>query len=80
MVRDYTKGMQINKTYTCAEQCADEAQGNTCSRINMFGNTCDPKGNIRSDQICVDAHPNVLPLQRTGTHLVISYVYRGCLV
>jgi hypothetical protein len=33
-----------------------------------------PQGNIRFDQICVDAHPSVLPLQRTGTHLVY-YIY-----
>jgi hypothetical protein len=32
-----------------------------------------PQENIRSDQICVDAHPNVLPLQRTGTQLVRNY-------
>jgi hypothetical protein len=36
----------------------------------------DPKKNIRSDQICVDAHPNVLPLQRTGTQLVYIYIKR----
>jgi hypothetical protein len=29
-----------------------------------------PQGNIRSGQICVDAHLSVLLLQRTGTHLV----------
>jgi hypothetical protein len=31
-----------------------------------------PQGNIRFDQICVDAHPNILPLQRTGTQLVTN--------
>jgi hypothetical protein len=30
-----------------------------------------PQGNRRSDHICVDAHPSVLPLQRMGTHLYI---------
>jgi hypothetical protein len=44
-------------------------------RLNIFGFRANflqtSKKNIRSDQICVDAHPSVLPLQRTGTHLVI---------
>jgi hypothetical protein len=29
-----------------------------------------PQENIKSDQICVDVHPNVFLLRRTITHLV----------
>jgi hypothetical protein len=38
------------------------------SEQTFFG----PQENIRSDQICVDAHPKVLLLQRMGTQLVIE--------
>jgi hypothetical protein len=63
---DYARGMQINKTHTSVEQCADHDQrykGSTWSGLNMFGIRTgfspDPQGRRRSGQIYVDAHPNV---------------------
>jgi hypothetical protein len=65
-LRDYARGMQINKTHTSVEQCADDDQrhkGSTWSGLNMFGFwtgfSPDPQGRRRSGQIYVDAHPNV---------------------
>jgi hypothetical protein len=40
MVRDYARGMQINKTHISMEQRANDDQrhkGRTCSGLNMFG-------------------------------------------
>jgi hypothetical protein len=65
-LRGYAWGMQINKTHTSVEQCADDDQrhkDNTWSGLNMFGFRTgfspDPQGRRRSGQIYVDAHPNV---------------------
>jgi hypothetical protein len=72
--------MQINKTHTSVEHCADDDQrhkGSTWSGLNMFGFRTgfspDPQGRRRSGQIYVDAHPNVHKLSMVLYVPVVMY-------